>query len=181
MSPSGGTLACFNFAGTVCVFSSDFQNTLTQFATKSKLVPLNLVWCGDDSVVLYWGEFLNATIGHHLSHRPDQRHLIVSLWSLLRMPSHFDCHDPLTLIIAPMSTHVNRRSTSWTLFIHATRRSTSWILFTHALHRSPEPVDANHSRHRSPVDTIYSRNHLCHRVDTIHSPCHRCHHIDTIH
>jgi len=34
--------------------SADFKKNHSQFATGSKISPIDVVWCGDDSVVLYW-------------------------------------------------------------------------------------------------------------------------------
>lgn len=40
--------------GVLCVMTSDFSKNLSSFDTKSKVAPDQLVWCGTDSVLLYW-------------------------------------------------------------------------------------------------------------------------------
>lgn len=54
VSPTGKILACFNANGNLWVVSSDFAKNLSEFPTKSKAAPQQLVWCGTDAVVLYW-------------------------------------------------------------------------------------------------------------------------------
>lgn len=54
VSPTGKILACFTQSGNLNVISSDFSRNLSEFSTKSKIPPQQLVWCGTDSVVLYW-------------------------------------------------------------------------------------------------------------------------------
>ena len=36
------------------VWTADFGKFLSEFATQSEAPPEQLVWCGTDSVVLYW-------------------------------------------------------------------------------------------------------------------------------
>ncbi len=54
VSPDGKLLACFTESGLLWVVPIDFSKNLSQFDTKSKIPPEQLVWCGGDSVVLYW-------------------------------------------------------------------------------------------------------------------------------
>ncbi|CAG8571415.1 7902_t:CDS:10, partial [Paraglomus occultum] len=54
VSPNGKFLALFTTDGRLLVFASDFSKNLTEFPTKSKIPPHQLVWCGTDSAVLYW-------------------------------------------------------------------------------------------------------------------------------
>eukprot|EP01006_Ploeotia_vitrea_P014258 TRINITY_DN3823_c0_g1_i1.p1 TRINITY_DN3823_c0_g1~~TRINITY_DN3823_c0_g1_i1.p1 ORF type:complete len:855 (+),score=458.50 TRINITY_DN3823_c0_g1_i1:18-2582(+) len=54
VSPTGALIACFNDEGTLYVFSTDFSKNLSKFVTKSRRPPRDVVWCGEDSVVLYW-------------------------------------------------------------------------------------------------------------------------------
>ncbi|KAI8973476.1 Vps16, C-terminal region-domain-containing protein [Mycotypha africana] len=54
ISPNGKFLALFTSDGKLWVVSTDFQKNLSEYATKSKIAPQQLVWCGTDSVVLYW-------------------------------------------------------------------------------------------------------------------------------
>ncbi|RCH85747.1 hypothetical protein CU098_002029, partial [Rhizopus stolonifer] len=54
VSPNGKFLALFTSDGKLWVVSTDFQKNLSEYATKSKIAPQQLVWCGTDSVVLYW-------------------------------------------------------------------------------------------------------------------------------
>jgi len=57
MSPSGKVLACFSRSGNLWVTLSDFEKSLTDFSTNSQ-DPLQLAWCGNDSVLMYWDKGL---------------------------------------------------------------------------------------------------------------------------
>jgi vacuolar protein sorting-associated protein 16 len=58
VAPTGKILACFSASGKLIVVTSDFSKTLSEFDTQSKVAPEQLVWCGTDSVLLYWEEIL---------------------------------------------------------------------------------------------------------------------------
>ncbi|KAI9491794.1 Vps16, C-terminal region-domain-containing protein [Zychaea mexicana] len=58
VSPNGKFLALFTGDGKLWVVSTDFQKNLSEYATKSKIPPQQLVWCGTDSVVLYWDKIV---------------------------------------------------------------------------------------------------------------------------
>lgn len=58
VSPNGKLLALFTLDGKLWVVSTDFQKNLSEYATKSKIPPQQLVWCGTDSVVLYWDKIV---------------------------------------------------------------------------------------------------------------------------
>ncbi|KAI8887949.1 hypothetical protein K501DRAFT_174170 [Backusella circina FSU 941] len=58
VSPNGKFLALFTFDGRLWVVSTDFQKNLSEYSTKSKIPPQQLVWCGTDSVVLYWDKIV---------------------------------------------------------------------------------------------------------------------------
>ncbi|KAI8327280.1 Vps16, C-terminal region-domain-containing protein [Choanephora cucurbitarum] len=51
-------LALFTSDGKLWVVSTDFQKNLSEYATKSKIAPQQLVWCGTDSVILYWDKIV---------------------------------------------------------------------------------------------------------------------------
>ncbi|KAJ3016348.1 hypothetical protein HKX48_004067 [Thoreauomyces humboldtii] len=54
VSPNGKFLALFTADGRLWVVSTDFQNNLAEFATSSSTPPVQMTWCGTDSVVLHW-------------------------------------------------------------------------------------------------------------------------------
>ena len=56
--PNGKMLACFTHDGFVWVITTDFSKNLSEFPTKSQVPPQQLVWCGTDSVVLYWDKMV---------------------------------------------------------------------------------------------------------------------------
>ena len=56
--PNGKMLACFTHDGFVWVITTDFSKNLSEFPTKSHVAPHQLVWCGTDSVVLYWDKMV---------------------------------------------------------------------------------------------------------------------------
>lgn len=63
VSPSGGLVACFSDDGTLFVMTTEFDKNLSRFATKSKLPPKDMVWCGEEAVVLYWDRMI-LVVGH---------------------------------------------------------------------------------------------------------------------
>ncbi|KAF9114225.1 hypothetical protein BGX27_011427 [Mortierella sp. AM989] len=58
VSPDGKYLALFTSEGKLLVVSTDFRKNLSEFATRSLVPPQQLVWCGTDSVVLYWDKIV---------------------------------------------------------------------------------------------------------------------------
>lgn len=54
LSPSGALLAAFNDDGTLHLMSTDFKSCLSKFSTGSKLAPLQMVWVGEEALVLAW-------------------------------------------------------------------------------------------------------------------------------
>ncbi|KAJ1549328.1 hypothetical protein HK096_000121, partial [Nowakowskiella sp. JEL0078] len=54
VAPSGKVLALFTADGRLWVVSSDFQKNFAEFSTNSTTPPLQMTWCGVDSVVLHW-------------------------------------------------------------------------------------------------------------------------------
>ncbi|KAL2918872.1 Vacuolar protein sorting-associated protein 16 [Polyrhizophydium stewartii] len=54
LSPNAKFLALFTADGRLWVVSSDFQNNLAEFRTNSTVPPLQMTWCGNDSVLLHW-------------------------------------------------------------------------------------------------------------------------------
>jgi vacuolar protein sorting-associated protein 16 len=54
VSPSGRLVALYTKDGKVWVVSSDFQNRYSEHDTKSRVMPRDMQWCGDDAVVLAW-------------------------------------------------------------------------------------------------------------------------------
>ncbi|KAJ3045631.1 hypothetical protein HK097_001142, partial [Rhizophlyctis rosea] len=54
MSPNGKFLALFTADGRLWVVSTDFQKSLADFSTNSAEGPLQVTWCGVDSVVMHW-------------------------------------------------------------------------------------------------------------------------------
>ncbi|KAI8591791.1 Vps16, N-terminal region-domain-containing protein [Geranomyces variabilis] len=54
VSPNGKFLALFTADGRLWVLSTDFQNKLAEFSTSSDSPPVQMTWCGTDSVVLHW-------------------------------------------------------------------------------------------------------------------------------
>lgn len=54
VSPSGRFVALFTAEGKLWIVSSDFQNKLSEYDSKSRVAPSSVSWCGDDAVVLAW-------------------------------------------------------------------------------------------------------------------------------
>jgi WD40 repeat protein len=58
LSPNGSLIALFSETGTLYVYTIDFQKCLASIHTNKTLVPLEMEWCGNDSVVLHWNMML---------------------------------------------------------------------------------------------------------------------------
>mmetsp|Transcript_7157 Transcript_7157/g.13240 ORF Transcript_7157/g.13240 Transcript_7157/m.13240 type:complete len:908 (+) Transcript_7157:258-2981(+) len=58
LSPSGRYVATVNKTGTLTVLESDFSTTVSEFITRHSKPPLDVAWCGEDSVLLYWEQIL---------------------------------------------------------------------------------------------------------------------------
>lgn len=54
VSPNCRFLALYTDDGKVWVITSDFQDKLSEYDTKSKTVPRDMLWCGNDAVLLAW-------------------------------------------------------------------------------------------------------------------------------
>ena len=54
VSPNGKFAALYTEDGKLWVVSSDFQQKLSEYDSKSKTVPKDVQWCGNNSVVLAW-------------------------------------------------------------------------------------------------------------------------------
>ncbi|EEH40515.2 vacuolar protein sorting-associated protein [Paracoccidioides lutzii Pb01] len=54
VSPNGRFVALYTGDGKMWVVSSDFQNKLSEYNSGARTPPNNVVWCGNDSVVLSW-------------------------------------------------------------------------------------------------------------------------------
>lgn len=58
VAPNGRFLACFTANGMVTVMSTSFTTKVLDFDTNTNLKPLQMIWCGEDSVILHWKHFL---------------------------------------------------------------------------------------------------------------------------
>ncbi|KAL6073866.1 Vacuolar protein sorting-associated protein 16 [Balamuthia mandrillaris] len=65
VSPTGKLLASFASTGVLWVTSVDFAAKLSEFPTNAKRAPEQLVWCGTDSVLLYWPALGILMVGPH--------------------------------------------------------------------------------------------------------------------
>ncbi|KAI9827821.1 MAG: hypothetical protein M1832_004310 [Thelocarpon impressellum] len=54
VSPNGKFVALHTEDGKVWVISSDFQNKFSEYDSRAKTVPMDVQWCGNNSVVLAW-------------------------------------------------------------------------------------------------------------------------------
>jgi hypothetical protein len=86
VSPTGKILACFTQSGNVWVVSTDFAQNLSTFETKSPVPPTQLVWCGVDAVVCYWGS--------------GDDHLVFVIGPLANFIK-YTYHEPVTLVSEP--------------------------------------------------------------------------------
>lgn len=54
VSPNGKFAALYTTTGTAHVITSDFQNRLSEYDSRSKIPPKYFEWCGNDAVVIAW-------------------------------------------------------------------------------------------------------------------------------
>lgn len=58
IAPNGRFMACFLANGMLSVMSTGFNKKILDFDTNSTRKPMQMVWCGEDSVLLTWQGFL---------------------------------------------------------------------------------------------------------------------------
>jgi hypothetical protein len=58
ISPNNLQIATFSDDGTLYIYSIDFHSVLSKFATASKIPPLDMKWCGNECIALYWDKIL---------------------------------------------------------------------------------------------------------------------------
>lgn len=58
IAPNGKYLACFMSSGVVSVLSTSFTTKVLDFDTSTYNRPSQMVWCGEDSIVLHWNHFI---------------------------------------------------------------------------------------------------------------------------
>ena len=64
VSPNGLYVTLYTETGKVWVITTDFQNKIGEYESKSKTVPKDVQWCGNDSVLLAWEDEVHM-IGPH--------------------------------------------------------------------------------------------------------------------
>ncbi|KAI9204231.1 Vps16, N-terminal region-domain-containing protein [Polychytrium aggregatum] len=57
-APNGKFLALFSSTGSLLVLTSDFEKKLAEFSTGTEDAPLQMAWCGTDTVVVHWKDTL---------------------------------------------------------------------------------------------------------------------------
>ncbi|KAJ3259192.1 hypothetical protein HK103_002839 [Boothiomyces macroporosus] len=84
ISPNGKLLALYTFDGRLWVVSTDFQVSLADFKTNSDSPPLQMAWCGNDSVLLHWDDII-LLVG------PSGDYLKFSYEGVVQLVSEIDC------------------------------------------------------------------------------------------
>lgn len=86
VSPNGRFIALYSQDGKVWVVSADLQNNLSEFTTDRGEEPSQVVWCGNNSVVLSWSDevVMVGPFGETLNYSFDDAvHLVTSMDGLL--------------------------------------------------------------------------------------------------
>ncbi|ORX75377.1 hypothetical protein K493DRAFT_247355 [Basidiobolus meristosporus CBS 931.73] len=93
VSPNGKLLALYNADGRLWVVSSDFQKSLSDFATQSKVPPVQVVWCGTDAVTLRWENaiWLVGPFGDCLKYIYDENAYLISEMDGVRIVTGDTC------------------------------------------------------------------------------------------
>ncbi|KAJ3276060.1 hypothetical protein HDV01_006230 [Terramyces sp. JEL0728] len=84
ISPNGKLLALYTFDGRLWVVSTDFQVSLADFKTNSNSPPLQMAWCGNDSVLLHWDDVI-LLVG------PSGDYLKFSYEGVVQLVPELDC------------------------------------------------------------------------------------------
>ena len=86
VSPNGKFVALYTERGRAYVITSDFQNRLSEYDSKSRTAPKDLQWCGNDAVVIAWEDEVHI-IGPNSAAAKyfyDGRvHLVAGMWAAL--------------------------------------------------------------------------------------------------
>lgn len=90
VSANGQLFACFTTEGQVVVYPSDFSDVILDFSTRSTTAPLQLVWCGGDSVVLAYEKivFMVGPSGSWINFRPEGAFVVVAEMDGVRIISN---------------------------------------------------------------------------------------------
>ena len=78
VAPNGRFLACYRRDGVLTVMSTTFTTKVLDFDTKSSTRPQEMIWCGEDAVVMLWpssgivmvgpyGDYLNFSYEHAIT------------------------------------------------------------------------------------------------------------------
>jgi hypothetical protein len=54
LAPNGQFIAFYTQDGRILVFTLDFQKRVAEIVTEKQGLPLQMEWCGSDSIVLHW-------------------------------------------------------------------------------------------------------------------------------
>ena len=109
VAPKGEYLACYRRDGMLTVLSSTFVTKYVDVNTKSMHKPMDIVWCGDDAVVLQWKNTGIIMVG------PDGDWLNFPYKGMFHLVAEPDCCRVITstscdmLQRVPPSTEVIRR------------------------------------------------------------------------
>jgi hypothetical protein len=79
VSPNGRFVALYTEDKKLWVISSDFQKKLSEYDSRSRSIPKNVQWCGNNSVVLAWEDEVhmvgpNGAASKYVALSPSSRH-----------------------------------------------------------------------------------------------------------
>jgi hypothetical protein len=63
VAPNGRFVACFTQDGTMVVLTSSLTTQVISFDAKASTAPAQMIWCGEDSVILHWKNFGCMMVG----------------------------------------------------------------------------------------------------------------------
>ncbi|RHY06632.1 hypothetical protein DYB36_001672 [Aphanomyces astaci] len=81
IAPNGTFMAVFSQDGTLTVLNTTFDKKILAFDTQSKASPAAMLWCGEDSVLLYWqsvGVIMVGPLGSWLKFPCDDGPVVLS-------------------------------------------------------------------------------------------------------
>jgi len=93
IAPNGRFVACYTAAGLLTVMSTSFTTKVLDFDTASSVPPLQMFWCGEDSILLNWPNFLLmiGPFGHWIKYNYDLPRCLIPETDSCRIVSKYTC------------------------------------------------------------------------------------------
>jgi vacuolar protein sorting-associated protein 16 len=94
VSPNGKYVALYTETGRAYVITSDFQNRLSEYDSKSRIPPKDVQWCGNDAVVIAWEDEVHIIAPKNAAAKyfyDGRVHLIAGMYCINSKEESFPC------------------------------------------------------------------------------------------